>query len=62
MMTIINMIIALPNLVVGLTKFFTELNGLIKVLRATPQENHEKIMDAVQTEADKFKKDGRPAQ
>lgn len=42
-------------------KFPTAVMELIKILKATPEEKHQDLLEAAQKESDKFKETGRPS-
>lgn len=48
------------SLISGVLKFPGEVMALIRLLQGTPEEHRQKIMEAIQKEADSFKNTGRP--
>jgi hypothetical protein len=48
------------QIIKGVLAFPGAVIELVKLLRKTPQENHEKILKETAEEADKFDKTGRP--
>lgn len=53
-------IFGILKLLPSIFKFFDEVSSLIKMLKGTPEEHHDKIMTSVQTEAAKYQDTGRP--
>lgn len=51
---------AIMELITAVLTFPKEISALYKMLKATPEENRQKIMIAAQKECDSFKKTGRP--
>lgn len=51
---------AIISLIQGLFQFPGEISALIKMLKATPEEQRENLMKSVSDEASKFQVTGRP--
>lgn len=41
-------------------KFFDQVTWFIKVLKGTPEQHHQAVMDAISAEAIKYSETGRP--
>jgi len=48
------------EIIKGVLAFPDAVLKLVRVLSSTPQENHDKIINAAQAESDKFKETGLP--
>lgn len=53
-------LVTILELIKGLFDFPQQVLALVRVMRATPEENREKIIAAMQKEADSFANTGRP--
>lgn len=53
-------IAAVLEIIKGVLSFPDEVLSLIRMLKGTPEENRQKIMLAMQKEADSFEQTGRP--
>jgi len=51
---------AILEIISGALKFPGQVLALVRLLKDTPEESREKIMIAMQKEADKFAESGRP--
>ena len=48
------------EIILGALKFPSEVLALVRILKDTPEQSREKIMAAMQKEADSFAQTGRP--